>query len=255
MSSADDSAEPFEVGDGPSSCLLLHGFTGTPWDVRPLGDALAARGYRVHAPLLPGHGLVPEAMLHVRAADWVAASEAALARLPLGPVFVGGLSMGGLLALVLAARYPERVRALALLAPAVRFKGPLMTFLRATRKVPWLEWVKPWVHKTATDLSDPDALRRAPLIPRFPSARLGDLWTLQDLASDAEPKVRAPTLIVVAEHDHVVDPDAGAYLQHRLAAASEIRCVRMARGFHILPRDVDGPAVAREVTDFFQRLR
>ena len=245
----------FAVGEGPTPCLLLHGFTGTPWDLRPLADALADRGYRVHVPRLPGHGLVPEDMLPVTATDWVRAAEQALEGLPPGPVFVGGLSMGGLLSLILAARHPERVKALALMAPAVRFRGPLMTFLRATRRVPWLEWVKPWVNKSATDISDPDVLKQAPLIPRFPSKRLGDLWTLQDLAEAAEPEIVAPTLILVAEHDHVVDPDAGAYLQHRLAAAREVKCVRLQRGFHILPRDVDGPVVLREVAEFFERLR
>src|SRR5271154_6266158 len=50
---------PFELGIGPGACLLVHGFTGTPWDVRPLGEALAAGGFRVRGIPLPGHGATP----------------------------------------------------------------------------------------------------------------------------------------------------------------------------------------------------
>jgi len=255
----DASAEkvaPFQLGEGSDAVLLLHGFTGTPWDVRPLGDALAAKGYHVRAPLLPGHGLDPEAMTLVTWRDWEAAAESEFAALSgRRRVCVAGLSMGGLLALLLAERHPERVRALALLAPAVRFRGLTMKVLRASRRMPWVEWVRPWVNKTATDLSDPAGLHDAPMIPRFPSARLADLWRVQDHADAALSSVRAHVLICVAEHDHVVDPHAAAALSTRLSSAASVRVVELRRGFHILPRDVDGPRVAEEVGGFFDALR
>src|SRR2546430_8469231 len=53
-------ADPFALGDGPDACLLLHGLTGSPAEMRPVGDALAAAAFRAVAPLLPGHGTTPE---------------------------------------------------------------------------------------------------------------------------------------------------------------------------------------------------
>src|SRR5438270_13533902 len=106
-----EKTRPFELGaaEAPDACLLIHGFTGSPWDMRPLGDALAARGYRVKGVRLPGHGGEPEAMAGVSARDWEEACETALDSLASTPrVFVAGLSMGALLALLLAARRPER---------------------------------------------------------------------------------------------------------------------------------------------------
>src|SRR5688572_17767016 len=50
---------PFELGSGDDACLLLHGFTGSPWDMRPLGERLSERGYAVRAIRLPGHGSTP----------------------------------------------------------------------------------------------------------------------------------------------------------------------------------------------------
>src|SRR5688500_7219834 len=100
---------PFELGQGDDACLLLHGFTGSPWDLRPLGEALAARGLYVKAPRLPGHGTTPEALLTVTHCHWEEAAQEALWTLRnRRRVFVAGLSMGALLSLRLAVHAPER---------------------------------------------------------------------------------------------------------------------------------------------------
>ncbi|MGZ3461726.1 MAG: alpha/beta hydrolase, partial [Archangium sp.] len=246
----------FELGRGEDACLLLHGFTGSPWDVRPLGEALAARGLYVRAIQLPGHGSTPEALLDVSHRDWVrAATQALLALRDYRRTFVVGLSMGGLLALGLAADYPERVHALALVAPAVRFKGPHMWLLKRLRRYGLLERVKPWVSKTGTDLSDPEVLAQAPILPAFPSARLQDMWELQDAAMSALHRVRCPALVAVAEQDHVVDPEGGQVLVRGLTASPQVRFISLRDGFHIIPRDKGGPLLASEVGSFFDRLR
>ncbi len=247
---------PFELGRGEDACLLLHGFTGSPWDMRPLGEALAARGMYVRAIQLPGHGSTPEALLSVGHQDWVrAATQALLSLRGYRRTFVAGLSMGALLSLLLAAGHPERVHGLALVAPAVRFKGPFMWLLKRLRRCGLLERVKPWVQKTGTDLSDPAMLAEAPILPAFPSARLQDMWTLQDAVMESLPRVRSPALVAVAEQDHVVDPEGGQVLARGLTASSLVRFLSLKDGFHIIPRDKGGPLLASEVGSFFDRLR
>ncbi|WP_224369045.1 alpha/beta hydrolase [Hyalangium versicolor] len=247
---------PFELGHGENACLLLHGFTGSPWDVRPLGEALAERGLFVKAPRLPGHGTTPEAMLEADHNQWQEAAWEALHTLRgFRQVFVAGLSMGALLGLRLAAGSPERVSGLVLMAPAARFKGPTMALLKSLRHTRLLERVKPWVRKTATDLSDPVALAEAPILPAFPSARLNDLWQVQEAAILAAPRVRCPTLVAVAEQDHVVDPDGGKWLAGQLTGAPEVRLLSLQEGYHIIPRDRGGPRLAREVGNFLGELQ
>jgi carboxylesterase len=247
---------PFELGRGDDACLLLHGFTGSPWDMRPLGDALAARGLYVKSPRLPGHGTTPEAMLEVGHRHWEEAALEALDSLRgFRHVFVAGLSMGALLGLRLAARLPEQVRGLALIAPAARFKGPKMALLKRLRHTGLLERVKPWVRKTATDLSDPVALAEAPILPAFPIARLNDLWTLQEAALADAHRVRCPTLVAVAEQDHVVDPEGGRWLAGQLVNSQVVRVLSLHEGYHIIPRDRGGPRLAAEVGDFLEPLR
>ncbi|WP_367616508.1 alpha/beta hydrolase [Corallococcus exercitus] len=248
-----ESTAPFALGRGPDACLLLHGFTGSPWEVRPLGEALAARGMRVVAPRLPGHGTTPEAMLDVDYRDWQACADDALASLSgYRRVFVAGLSMGALLALRLAAHQPEAVHALALVAPAIRFRGARMALVRQLCRTPLLEWTTPWVDKGGTDISDPKTLAQAPVLPAFPVARLRDLCTLQDLAVVDASRVRCPVLVATAEQDHVVDPEGGRWLARRMTASPAVRLVAYPEGFHIIPRDVCGARLAEEVGDFLQ---
>ena len=246
----------FELGSGDDACLLLHGFTGSPWDLRPLGDALAARGYAVRCPRLPGHGTTPRAMDGVTYRDWEGFTEEVL--LSMGGhrrLFVTGFSMGALLALRLAAKHPARVRGLGLVAPALRLSGLKMKLLRATRRLPFLEWAYPYIDKDGTDVQNPAAHAEAPILAAFPSPRLKDLFTLQDRAVAVLERVTTPTLVAMAEHDHVVDFAAGRSLVERLTRAPQVRFVRLKRGFHIAPRDFSGPELSRELATFFDRLR
>ncbi len=252
-----DKTAPFVLGpeDGPPA-LLVHGFTGSPWDTRPLGEALAARGHRVHGMRLPGHGTTAEALLHVTHEDWTVAVEDALLALheKEGPVCVAGLSVGALLAAQVVARHPAKVVSLALLAPALRLSGLAVTLVRALGLAGVLPRALPWVRKEGTDLSDPHERAEAPVLPAFPSARLRDVFTLQDEARAALSKVRCATLVVSARKDHVVAAGAGVEVALRLTRAKRVRHVSLREGFHILPRDRDRVRLAQEVGDFFARV-
>lgn len=233
---------------GARAVLLLHGFSGSPWEVRPLGEALAARGFHVHAPRLPGHGATPEAMQFVTWRDWLAAADGALlATLErFEHVSVVGLSMGALLGLVLAAREP-RVKRLALLAPVVKLRARNARLLQWVRGTPLARLAPRWVHKTTTDIELPEVRAASPLLRRYPVARVLDLFALQDVARLAEAGVRCPALVVGAAHDHVVELGAVEALAARLPFS---RLVVLRRGWHIIPRDTDRALAASEVGDF-----
>lgn len=245
---------PFELGVGPRACLLVHGFTGTPWDVRPLGEALASGGFRVRALRLPGHGRTPQAMLEAGAQDWLAACEEGLTAFREPRVAVVGLSMGALLAIVLGARHPNRVQAVVGLAPAMRFKDPLTRGLRLARPVLRVaDRLHPWVYKSTTDLVDSAARAAAPVLAAWPLKRLEDLWAVQDLARASAPKVRAPVLLAVARHDHVVDIRGARALARRLTHAQSVRFIELDQGAHIMPRDEGRAVLQQEVLAFLRR--
>src|SRR5436305_8685837 len=122
-----DQLQPFRIRGGTRGCLLIHGFAGTPPEMRGLGEYLAAAGYDVMGPLLAGHGLTPEAMALTRWTDWDASAQLALTALRRDSreVFVAGQSLGGTLALHLAALNPavKGVVAIGAMGPASSFRA------------------------------------------------------------------------------------------------------------------------------------
>src|SRR5216110_2127195 len=127
-------ADPFALGSGPDACLLLHGLTGSPAEVRPVGEALAKAGFRAVGPLLPGHGGKPEDLYTVTREDLLqAAQEALLSLTGARRIFLCALSAGALLGIHLASRswmhegLPE-FSAIALMAPAIEFAGTTWFF-------------------------------------------------------------------------------------------------------------------------------
>ncbi|KWX06652.1 hypothetical protein TR75_05245 [Hydrogenibacillus schlegelii] len=123
MNAVARSPSPFFWTGGPIGLLILHGFAGTPSEMRPMGAFFHRLGYTVHAPLLPGHGETPEALRRTRWTDWVDGARAATLRLAEaapGGVVVAGLSMGGAIALLLARELAPR--AAVVLAAPLRFR-------------------------------------------------------------------------------------------------------------------------------------
>ncbi len=103
----------YSAEGGPWGALLIHGFTGSVAETRPMGEYLAARGVTVRCPLLPGHGTTPLHLTRIHWQAWAEAVESALGELQrrCTAVFVGGMSLGSLLTLWLGAKHPEILRA------------------------------------------------------------------------------------------------------------------------------------------------
>src|SRR5579871_2854406 len=111
-------AGPFAFDGDRRGLLVVHGFTGTPFEVRPCGEALNARGFTVVGPRLAGHGGSIGELSSTRWPDWYATVENAFdeLRARCDAVALCGLSLGGLLTLELARRRREQVAAIAVLS-------------------------------------------------------------------------------------------------------------------------------------------
>src|SRR6478752_1325815 len=99
-------SEPFSLGSGDLGVLVVHGFTGSPFEMRLLGEDLAARGFAVEGVRLAGHAATTRDLAASTWHDWYRSADEALnrlrARVGKKRVAVAGLSMGGLLTLELA---------------------------------------------------------------------------------------------------------------------------------------------------------
>lgn len=107
----------FEWRRGPHAVLLVHGFPGTPAEMRPVGRVFADAGWSVHGLLLPGFGAEFPTLGDKQHPDWDAAIDAALADLRerYARIVIAGNSLGGALALRAAAANP--VAGVVLFAP------------------------------------------------------------------------------------------------------------------------------------------
>jgi carboxylesterase len=127
---------PFDLAGGPDAALLLHGLTGSPFEMCNVAQRLNVRGVRCLGPVMAGHGGDPGALRDLPWTAWVEQARRELARLEgARRTFVVGCSMGALVACALAHALPGRVDGLALLAPALRLSwaGRLAALLARTR--------------------------------------------------------------------------------------------------------------------------
>ncbi|PPK97580.1 carboxylesterase [Kineococcus xinjiangensis] len=248
MSAVMPGAEPFEFRSGSGrGVLLCHGFTGTPHSMRGWGEAFAAAGYDVLCPLLPGHGTTWQEMNRSTYGDWVAAAEAALAALRgrNSRIVVGGLSMGGSLALRLAQLHPEQVDALVLANPAVLLTDPRV------RALPLVRRLVPSLRGIASDIKAPGRTEvgydRTPL-----HALHSQLRGWREVRADL-PRVRQPLLLARTAVDHVV-PAASSAAVLAGVSSTDVTEIVYRDSYHVLTLDNDAPAFFAASVAFAARV-
>ncbi|WP_035850167.1 alpha/beta hydrolase [Kitasatospora azatica] len=240
-------AEPFHHRGGPTGVLLCHGFTGSPQSLRPWAEHLAAAGLTVALPLLPGHGTRWQDLQVTRWEDWYAevSRELLLLAEECEQVFVLGLSMGGGLALKLAADFGERVAGVVVVNPSVRSDNP------ATVLLPVLRHLVPSLPGIANDIALPGATELG-----YDRVPLHAAWSLSRLWHEVQqslPRVSQPVLLLRSPQDHVVSPANSALVLSRISSVdvTERLCER---SFHVATLDHDAELIFEESLGFVRRL-
>ncbi len=237
--------DPFLWQAGPVGVLLVHGYTATTAEVRPLAERLHALGYTVSGPLLPGHYSSPADLNRTKWQDWAVEAESAYQRISTlcDQIVVGGESVGGLLALHLAIQHPE-ITGLLLYAPALRLNNYRTVRLELKLIAPFV----PWFPKTKVDDGLPwQGYDVYPLKGAVQVLRLQQV-ILQDL-----PKIRQPVLIVQGKLDQSVHPETPQLIY--AGVRSEIKEIFwMNRSTHCVILDSELDQVAEITADFLDRI-
>lgn len=259
-SAAPPSTAPFELppvgrASPRGGVLLLHGFTGSPFEMRPLGERLAREGFHASGILLAGHGTDPSRLAGVRAEDWYGDAERGLEGLSVrigGPVGVAGLSMGGLLAARLAALHPERVAALALLSVPFRAHPTWRRFV-----LPLATWSPIARHLTyrkgeGSDIRDPGARSANPSYREAPMTAVGEFVRVVAETRPLLSRIEAPTLLLHGRLDRTASLSDARRTAATLPPAAAARLVVLEGSGHVITVDVDRERVADEVAGFFR---
>lgn len=240
-------AQPYRHDGGATGVLLVHGLCGTPAQVRPWGEHLAARGYTVEAPRLPGHGTSVAECNRTRWADWYAAVERSLLLLHqrCDRVFVGGLSMGGALALHLAQRHPDDVAGLMLVNPALTSADPRARLLLPLLKALRVRQYRP----PAPDPADPPEVG-------YDVAPVDALWSFTRqwpaLVADLH-QVRTPTIVFRSARDTLLD-GASADALRALLGSPDLSYVELPHSSHVATLDRDAATIATGSVQFVERV-
>lgn len=221
--------------------LLLHGFTAGPASVLPWGLALAEAGATVHIPLLAGHGTSVSDLAQTSAEQWRTDTQQALDRMfrdSFEYVAVGGLSMGGALALDAAAHRP--VDATFVVNPALSFKplDQLGVYLS-----PLLQHVVPTVGPLAGDIKKPGVIETAYDRTPVPAVeQLGRLfWSVRRNLRN----IHGPVTLYQSPKDHIVPASTGKLLQ-QVIAPHLLTTVTLEHSYHVATLDYDAEKIQQD---------
>jgi carboxylesterase len=230
-------AEPFAANGGSVGVVLSHGFTGTTQSLRPWAQALAAAGFAVELPRLPGHGTRWQDLNDTRWPDWYGEVERAFDRLRARctEVFAAGLSMGGTLALRLAEQRGDDVAGLVVVNPSLATERLDVKLL-----LPVLHRVVPALRGIASDIKKPNTTELA--YDRTPLRAMYSLTQLWRLTRAELGRISAPVLLYRSAEDHVVEPLSGRLLLASAPAGSVEERV-LTDSYHVATLDHDAPTI------------
>jgi carboxylesterase len=237
---------PFRFEGGTAGCLVIHGLTGTPEEMRYLGDRLHRHmGFTVSGVLLAGHGADASAFQERGWPDWYRSAEQGMLELAetCSPVFVAGFSVGGLIAMALALRHGTTVDALALLATPLfinRYKARLVGTLYG------LPGVRAWLRRQWGQAGWEAPPLRKNLMPAEKSfAELK--WLLRRKGAC----LTHPTLILQSRRDPSVCWENALALNNLISSPRKDR-ILLTRSRHLLPLDLERDQVADAIGKFFR---
>ncbi|MFP3579505.1 alpha/beta fold hydrolase [Arthrobacter sp. SIMBA_036] len=231
-------------GTGPRvGVVMSHGFTGSPHSVRPWAEHLAAAGYAVRVPLLPGHGTTWQDMSKRSWREWHQAVDDAYRELAseCDFVFATGLSMGGTLALRIAATRP--VAGTVVVNPGLVLDDPRAVMVAA------LKYVLKSTPAIANDILKPDQDEGA--YSRTPVAAAHELKKMYRDTAGLLPRISTPVRVYRSTVDNVISNASLDFLRAKVQAPVDVRYLR--NSYHVATMDNDAPEIFAGTVEFIQR--
>ncbi|MDX1377895.1 MAG: alpha/beta fold hydrolase [Anaerolineales bacterium] len=255
MSKIIPTAEPFYFQGDPSkpACLLIHGFTGTPKEMRWMGEYLHDQGYTCLGVRLAGHATDPKDMIRSRYPDWMNSVEDGyhILRDMSDDIFFVGLSMGGVLSLLISTKL-DVWGIVSMSTPYKLPDDPRLPFVKVISKI------KPYMPKSdeapGTGWFDQEAWKDHISYPQNPVRSVGELNKLLAEMRAALPKVDVPVLLMHSKDDAYVLSENMEQIFADLKNTSDKTKFYVTGSGHVLPRDAARQQVFATALAFIQRV-
>ena len=238
-------AEPFSLGDGDVGVLMIHGFTGSPASMRPIGEWLAEHGLRVEGVRLPGHGTDIDDLRTRRWTEWIdeASRGIDVLRERCATVVVFAQSMGASVALHVAATRPADVDGLALANPYVFDARHLV--------IPIGRWFLRDVKGVANDIAIAGVDENAD--DRMPVPAVEQMSEMMRVVRRELASIHQPVIVFRSSTDHVIPRSNARRVLARLGSA-RTELIACDHSYHVVTLDRDAPLVRARVLAFAREL-
>jgi carboxylesterase len=242
-------AEPFYFPGNKIGCLLTHGFTGAPTEMRPLGEYLNNLGYTVLGVRLSGHGTNLDAMIRSRWQDWSASVEDGwhLLESHTEQIFMIGLSMGGALTLQNAPKLSPR--------GIVTMSTPIYFPNKFVDNYPWLVKLlsifRPNMEKGEGGWVNREAALGHISYSSNPLRSALELKTLITEMKLSLPEINVPTLMMHSKDDNYVTADHAEKL-FKLLEVEDKELFWVKDSDHVITRDGNPQIVFEKVAEFIK---
>ena len=246
-------AEPFYFPGSKTGILLVHGFTGTPKEMRKLGEYLhQEHQFSVLGIRLAGHATHPEDMIRSSYTDWLASVEDGYDLLSgaADSIFIMGLSMGGVLSLTTAARLPVK----GVVAMSTPYKLPDDPRLR---HIEWLSKLAPFMPKSTEEPGaswfDKQAYKNQVSYPQNPLHAIGELNKLLSEMRASLTQIRVPVLLIHSRDDNYVVKDSMQRIFDNLTT-QEKQMLWIEGSGHVITADAQRQTVFNAAADFVHKI-
>ncbi len=265
----------FQARPSEGTVILIHGLTGTPNEMKFLANYLYRRGYSVICPRLAHHGEPIHILKRAKWQEFYQSVKEALFKVPQSQnVLVAGLSMGALLALLLAEEFPDRVSGVACLSPTLFYDGwnipwsqrllPL-AYYTPIRHVAYFKEEPPYgiknerirkkVHSYYEQATLTDATEVAKYgYPYFPVTLFCELRLLIEHLKKKLPRIKTPLQLIQAQEDDMTSVKNSRYIHDRVAS-KEKEIVLLYNSYHVITADQERQTVAKKMHEFFSRIQ
>jgi carboxylesterase len=251
-------AEPFFfLGDSAKPAfLLIHGFTGAPKEMRWMGEYLNQQGFTCLGIRLAGHATHPEDMIRSRYIDWMASVEDGyhLLRGITDSIFLVGLSMGGVLSLLMSTRLAPRVKGVIAMSTPSRLPSDYPIWLLQLISI-FIKYRPKSNEEPGSGWFDRTAYQDHVSYSQNPIRSVAELKKLILEMRAALPKVNVPVLLMHSRDDTYVLPENIEWIYDGLTNASDKTKLYITGSGHVLPRDASREQVFKSAIDFIQRIQ